>query len=339
MRHIPLLVMMPAIAAGLWASSPPAEPTVDEETAKAFNEFRQEVDKHVERMATRISRRYKLRDEQQEWAHRLISKSAEDFLEDHGQRVFDLVQRGNALREFVKEDQLGWDEVPPDIKQDLAERALPLIDAAEKRMTVFAKSFGESLDPEQQQQFERDQKAMKLGMKVARMRVRMMAGRAPLGRDDSVPPGSSGRGEQREVARTRPADLAASSMDRWERYVNWFVEQYRLDEVQKLRAMDLLSKYKAKAARLARKTERQPATQPATQPSRTDQSMQGFRQRLERLRERRRPVGELFQQLKAELEKIPTAVQRKLAEESRAAAGDRASARSRPSPPARDSRK
>ena len=335
MRHIPLLVMMPAMAAGLWASTPPAEPTVDEETAKAFNEFRQQVDKHVERMATRISRRYKLRDEQQEWAHRLISKSAEAFFEDHGQRVFDLAQRGKALREFVKEDHLGWDEVPPDIKQDLAERALPLIDAAEKRMAVFAKSFGESLDPEQQRQFERDQKAMKLGMKVARVRVRMMAGRAPLGRDDSVPPGSSGRGERREAVRTPPAGLARSSMDRWETYVNWFVEQYRLDEVQKLRAMDLLSKYKAKAARLARKAERQPATQP----SRTDQSMQGFRRRLERLRKRRRPVRELFQQLKAELEKIPTAVQRKLAEGSRAAAGGRASARSRPSPPARDSRK
>jgi hypothetical protein len=120
----------------------------------------------------------------------------------------------------------------------------------------------------------------------------------------------------------------ASTLDRWERYLQSFIRRYRLDEVQKVQATDLLKEFKAKAERLpgaatqpaqrdaslaatTLPAEGQPASGTTTQPG----SPGRFRQRLAELTEQRRAVSDLFEAFKVELEKIPTPVQRKLAEE------------------------
>ena len=112
----------------------------------------------------------------------------------------------------------------------------------------------------------------------------------------------------------------------WEAYVRDFIQKHRLDEVQKLQAMDLLTKYKAVAAAAAKT----PATsQPASRPQREDGSMKAFRSRLESIRLRREQGRKQFEQLKAELEKIPTPVQRKLAVDAGWKATTRPAARGR----------
>ena len=72
-----------------------------------------------------------------------------------GQQSADLIQRMRALRGFMREERLGWREVPDDIKQDLAERALPMIDTAQKQMAGLAEALGKSLGPEQRERLRR----------------------------------------------------------------------------------------------------------------------------------------------------------------------------------------
>ena len=307
--HLPaVLALASAMALGADLPARQDAPTVDEDTAKAYNEFRERLSEGVGRTVKRIATRYELRPEQQEMVRRLVSKSADGFLEENGHEVFDLFQRARALRDLMRAERMGWEEVPPDIKRELAERALPVLDAFEKRVTAFSKDFGRSLDSEQQKRFQQDRQRAERGFRMARVQMRIMSGRGVLG---GGPPAAAGRGPGGEGPRRPPP---GPRLDPWERYVSEFIRRYRLDEVQKVQATDLLSKYKGMAERLARGPEVPSATQPAGKTG----SAEGFRRRLAEVRSQRRPIRELFERLKAELDKIPTAVQRKLAEEDRA---------------------
>ena len=318
MRRVLAAMLILALALEVRAASQPVkgEPTVDEETARRYNDFRQGLSKRLEGTVNEIAKRYDLREEQKERVRQLTDEFAGAFFKQHAQDTFDLFQRMQALRGFMREEQLGWREVPHDIKQDLAERALPMIDAAQKQMAGFAEAFGKSLDPEQRGQLRRDRRRMEMGFRMARVQARIISGKGVVGEDPLPGPGRRVAPRPGRQPQKSPAGFAGAGLDRWERYVDSFVQRYWLDEIQKLQAKELLKKYKAKAARAAH----EPAELPATQPG-AKRSVQDFRKHLARLRRQRRPIRRLFEQLKAELEKIPTPVQRKLAEE--AAAKDR----------------
>lgn len=290
-------------------STQPA-PIVDEEAARQYNRFRDEFDRGMERTVTAITQRYGLQPEQTQAARRLVDESAGAFLREHGQTVFDLFQRMRALRGFMREERMRWDEIPQEIKQDLAERALPMIDAVQKQLGGFSEDFGKLLDPSQQERLERDRERMETGFRMARLQARIMSGRGVVG---DIP-----AGRRPETTRPAPANVVATYLDRWERYAERFIREHRLDEIQKLRVMDLLKQYKAKARGLAGKRPGPASTQPAAKGS-----AEAFRRRLDVLRAERRPVRALFEQFKAELDKIPSPVQRKLAEEDRAGARGR----------------
>lgn len=317
MRRVLPAMLILGLALGAWAASQPVEgaPTVDEETARRFNDFRRSLSKRLERTVDEIAKRYDLREEQKERVRQLTNEFAGAFFKQHAQDTFDLFQRMRALRGFMREERLGWREVPQDIKQDLAERALPMIDAVQKQMAGFAEALDKSLDPEQRGRLRRDRQRMEIGFRMARVQVQIMSGKGVVGEGPLPGPGRRGAPRPGRQPQNSPAGFAGPRLDRWERYVVWFVQRYRLDEIQKLQAKDLLKKYKAKAARAAHEPAKLPATQPASK-----RSVQDFQKRLARLRRQRRPIRRLFEQLKAELEKIPTPVQRKLAEDAAAKA-------------------
>ncbi len=321
MRQPTVLAMLVlGLGAPAWAQAVAPEPQeVDQKAAEQYNRFRDQIDRRVERVVREIARRYDLRDDQKEAVSRLVAESAKSFLEEHGRETFELFQRMRALREFMREQRLGWNEVPQDIKQELAERALPMIDAVGKRMTRFSEALGESLDPQQREKLQEDRQRMETGLKLARTQARLMSGRGVVGPPPADAAGGAGPAAVRPTAERRdPAQaLRARQMDRWESYVRSFIERYRLDEVQKLQAMELLSQYRAKAEAAVQ----EPAAAAATQPTSRPATAEDFRQRLARLGQQQRPLQELFEQLKAELEQIPTPVQRKLAEENRATPG------------------
>jgi hypothetical protein len=226
-----------------------------------------------------------------------------------------------------------WQEMPLDVKRDLAGRALRLIDAVAKELGDFSSAFADGLDPEQKKILATDRRRMEFGFRMARFQMRLASGWAKP-EDRPKPPAEDERGagpdrpegrRPRDRRRRPPARPAGPRLDHWERYVRDFIQQHRLDAIQRLQAMDLLAKYKAKAVAAAKP----PTTQPTSRPGGEDSSLKAFRRRLESIRLRREKDRKLFEQLKAELEKIPTPVQRKLAAEAGWKASTRPAGRGR----------
>lgn len=295
---------------------PDAEPdeTVDEQTAKQYDQFRQGMSKQVDRFVERQAARYKLREAQKKNARALANKHGELFLKRQGRQVFDLMQRGRALQQLMRDSGVSWQELPLDLKRDLAGRALRLLDGVSKELGDFSSAFAKDLDPEQRKMLEADRRKMEFGFRMARFQMKLMSGQAkpedrPTPPDEGEPVEGPDRPDGRrgrDGRRRPPVQAAGPRVGEWEAYVLDFIQKHRLDEVQKLQAMDLLTKYKTAAAK-------RPASLPASRPAGDDGSMKAFRGRLESIRLRRGRGRKLFEQLKAELEKIPTPVQRKLA--------------------------
>jgi hypothetical protein len=269
-------------------------------------------------------KRYGLDEQQAAGVRELASQLTEAFLKENGPRALDLVERMQAVARFMREGQVSWQEVPEDIKQDLGERALPLLDALQRDLRRFSDGLAKSLDPEQQELLEQDRRQMEGAFGLVRAQALALTGRPP--EEGPVPPGTEGQpageGPPRpgQPGGTGPGAVRAGvPSDQPERYVLRFIQRYRLDEVQKLRAMDLLAEYKAKAEKLSLSAATLPAaTQPLQPPpatAPTSQSAEDLRRRLGQLQQRRRAIGELFEQLKRQLDAIPTPVQRQLAGE------------------------
>jgi len=309
-RRVLSSILIVGMAAGGQADGADREapPTVDEKTAREYDGFRQRLLGQVRKLTAQAVKRYKLRDDQKQVVERLADRHLEQFLRNHGLEMFALDQRLRALGRLLREENISWQEVPGDVKRDLAEVAMPMIDAAQKELEGLAEGFAKVLAPHQMDQLERERERMKLAFRMARLQARIMSGQAAPG--GAAPAGGHG-------PRTRPSRPPAAGGDRWERYVKWFVERHRLDEVQKLRAMDLLREYRARAEKLPGES----GSAPTSRPRPKQRSVESFRRRLAGLRQHHRSVNALFEQLKAELEKIPTPVQRKLGAQGPAIGG------------------
>ena len=298
-------------------------PPVDAETAESFDQFREMVMKQTGRMAERMAKRYDLDADQQAETERMIKTHAEEFLSRRGPELFDAYQRGRAIAEFMREEQMTWDEVPADLKLDLFRRGIALMQAGQKRLGRFADDFGQTLEGDQLDKFVAERRKMEDRFRQGLTMAKAMKARAAAEVAADAPPGAPEPGDPPPDRPRSPGD--AYRTGRWERYVKRFIERYRLDEVQKVAAMDLLAKYKGKLSDLRERQRRQPTTRPATRPAGEVASADDFKARLERHRRRRGGAGRLFDQLKAELEEIPTPVQRQLADEKEPATGTRPS--------------
>jgi len=328
-RRVIVAVLLLAWTAGVRAADPPAdpEPTVDEAAAKAYEEFTRRMAGQLARVSERLTRRYKLDDEQKADATKMIRGYGDAFLQTHGRELFGLMQRGRAIGELMREEGVTWQDMPADLRGDLLDRALTLMDKMQKQVLDFGESFTEILDDDQQAMFVKDRERMESQFRKARLTMRLMGGRS---RRDAAATGAG-------ASTTRPAGASfrrpGLTLGPWDAYVQRFIRRHRLDEVQKVKALDLLKEYKAKARRGWAASATRPASAPATRPTSRPttrpttgpatgaarMSLTDFRSRLAAVKRRRAPVGKLFEQLKAALETIPTPVQRKLAADADAA--------------------
>ena len=298
-----------------------APPSVAGETAEAYDEFAKWVRQRTDDALKGMTRRYTLDAEQQAAAREAFDRQRAAFMNENGPKVFDLYQRGKALGEMMRRERMAWPEIPVEIRQDLARRALPLMDAMEKHVLAAGGAVSETLSDEQRERLSADTQRMERQLGVARLQIRAVSGQWTDG-----PP-------QPATAPAAVVQAPAANLDAWARYVQRFIQRHRLDEVQKVRATDLLADYRARAEKLAAGPKGEPATRPAeqattgptqpagqaatapTQPADAMATPDAFRARLEEIQTRRLPYNQLFEQLKAELDKIPSEVQRKLAEE------------------------
>jgi polyhydroxyalkanoate synthesis regulator phasin len=107
---------------------------------------------------------------------------------------------------------------------------------------------------------------------------------------------------EQQIEREQAAGKAGEPDDAWARYVRGFIKRYDLDQGQQRRAWRFYERSRAEAVQRARRLADVPrdGTVPAT-----EKRAEAAAERLERDRER------LFERLKGQLERLPTAAQRR----------------------------
>jgi len=304
-------------SSGLWGQSREGPPRrrrgrrVDIEEAENFDQFRDAILKRMDEITEGIARMYELGDEQKGETREIVDRHIKEYLATQGPKLFDLFQRGKALGEFMKEERIGWEELPQDLKSQLLDQAIPMMEDVQKRLRRFSDDFAVTLDEQQLEKLSEQRRKMEsnfaMGLAAARA---IRAGKEP-------PPPTGPDGKPRPRRRRRPRG-DKGRIDRWQRYVKDFIERHKLDEIQKLQAGSMLEKWKGKLRELRTRQAAMSAsvatTQPTTQPA---ESAEEFSKRLEGVRQRAGGAGKLFERLKKDLDRIPTPVQKQLAEESR----------------------
>ena len=286
--------------------------TVDIEEAENFDQFRDAILKRTDKMTDGIAKMYELGDEQKGEAREIVDRHVKEYLANQGPKLFDLFKRGKALGEFMKEERIGWEELPRDLKQQLLDQAIPLMEDVQKRLRRFSDDFAATLDEKQLEKLSEERRKMESNFAMGLAAARAIR----AGKDPPEPTGPDGHPRPRRRPRRPRGDKGR--VDRWERYVKMFIERHKLDEIQKLQAESMLEKWKGKLrelrARQADVSASVATSQPTTRPAETEED---FRKRLEGVRERTGGGEELFERLKKDLDRIPTPVQKQLAEDSR----------------------
>lgn len=343
-----ILACLALLAGPSWAQ--PAEPvpadegggaelTEEQKQAEAYNKFLEEINRISGTLPDEMKKVLELSDEQTRKVAEHVRNHLGQFMEAHGQETFDLVQKGQALAKYARENNIKQQDIDPEVMRDLADAALPLIEAVQEQTKSWVDHVNGELDARQQALLAREQLKLETGIRAARMQIRKIAGREA--EEDSASPGGAGGAPGGNSAgpgnmgASRQARLARANEDTrkgWQRYVDRFCLKYSLDEVQKVRAYDVLRihlnkldqlRKDAEAARLAALAT-MPATMPAsapagvtrpvaTRPSRM--TMGEFRTRLKK-DPAADPSGVLFEHMVKELDVIPTLAQRKLADET-----------------------
>ena len=208
--------------------------------------------------------------------------------------------------------------------QAWADRALPVFEKTRDKIRESNDEFRKVLRPMQRAKFEIDALQMSAGMAVAEQKLKEWKG----GEFDKAlfwEPLPAERRQRREERRHRRAereptaeaaesiktsvDQIVAELDRWEKYVADFVPMFNLDEGQRTTALSCLSELKDRAiahrdrrrediARLEYRIEHKTAT---------DVPLDDLKKQLSELYG---PIDDMFKELQARLEKIPTAEQR-----------------------------
>jgi hypothetical protein len=219
-------------------------------------------------------------------------------------------------------------DVPEETRKQMSEKGLALIDLFQKQATEFADELRPTLRPEQQQKLDEDRANIEKQMERGREQMRAIATGQMPGQASAAP--VAGQADAAPAAPAATAGPAAKAQaftggpgnpDNWENYVRMFIAAHKLDEVQKVQAMDILKKYQEKAKAL-------PPSEPVAAPA-AGASQPAAEEIARRMAAQGKPFVALFGQMKAELDQIPTPVQKQLAGE-----GSTSAPSGRPSKPA-----
>lgn len=300
------------------ADAQPAAELVDQRQGEAYNRFAEGFRRMVGRAGEEFQEKYELSAERAEELNELLRDQAETFLDVRGMAMFALQQKGEALRDYMRENELPWEAVDSDIRQELMEEALVLVEAVAEQYGAWADRAEEVLDGRSLALLRRDRLQAETAMRTGIMQLRVMAGKdVPQGVGVVQPPPAPARPDRLTI-RAGLDELKNA----WQRYVEQFCQRHALDEVQKLRAQEVLAKHMALLAEAKSRNDAQAATQPAsTQPTtQAGDEGGGFAARLRASGARGDAARLLFADMVKELEKIPTPAQRRLAQGGQAPA-------------------
>jgi len=259
------------------------------------------VDRYVKQMA----RHYNLNPDQEEYSRQLLNLRVKRFLKEYEKDTRSL------FAEYYYY-QINKEMPSAEAAKDWARRGGPLVAAIRKEIVDGNMEWRRILNEEQKGKHDRDLEIMNRQFQQFDQQMeRWSRGEvrpADIGRSGSPPPRSITRFE-----------------DAWEFRVRSFVEAYKLDAGQRQTAYSILRELRGQAARYREKHQKefddldarftQITQADPKDPKKDAAELQRAREKLEELRQRRmkleHPIRvELFNQLLARLERIPTEDQR-----------------------------
>ncbi|RME41849.1 MAG: hypothetical protein D6788_00335 [Planctomycetota bacterium] len=221
---------------------------------------------------------------------------------------------------------------PPDEEtvKRWAERMAPMLEKIQRRFEEGADDFRKVLTPVQRIRFEADRARFGLGLQFARNMLDHWRQGDFVEDDVWVPTDPKARAKRRARRRERrkalgklareqtpPPDQIALEVDAWERYVREAAERYGFDAGQRSAAESVLEEMKGRAFhhRDLHKQEIDALERRIASFSGKDEELEELKKQLVALYG---PIDEMFKELKARIESLPTSEQRRRAGVSKA---------------------
>ncbi|GJM24612.1 MAG: hypothetical protein DHS20C16_10270 [Phycisphaerae bacterium] len=293
-----------------------------EDPKEAEQEFKGlwNVDSMMEQAVENISRRYNLNDDQKSKTKKMLVDEVTKFLDTHD-NIWPLVR---DLGRY----QIKGEAPEGEIARRIGANALPLMEDIRETILSCNEDWDSILNEEQRRLHEWDLNDMKLTFeKMDENFTAMSQGKA---RNPGIFPGPNEHEVKAPPVRKKPSKDFKPKLvrdardyrpqeDKWELYVQDFIKKYELTEGQSEAAHSILRECKTRAAayRLSKErdfadakkrlTDVRKSKQPAAITKTKEKVWTTVLQKL------RKPVDDLFEELKDRLAKIPSAAQKKRA--------------------------
>ncbi len=295
-----------------------------EDPKEAEQEFKGlwNVDSMMEQAVDNISRRYNLNANQKEITKKMLVKEVTNFLGEHD-NIWPLVR---DLGRY----QIKGEAPEGEIARRIGENAQPLLEDIRETILRCNEDWDSILNEEQKTLHDWDLNDME--QTFSKMDENFTAMREGKARNPGIFPAPNDHQEKApRVAKAPPksfkpelSDDARTGRNRpqedmWDTYVQTFIKRYQLDEAQSESARSILRECKTRASayRLSKdrdfaeaKKRLKDVRDSKQSPTITKTKEKVWTQVLQKLR---KPVDDLFEELKDRLAKIPTSAQRKRA--------------------------
>ncbi|NOX59279.1 MAG: hypothetical protein GXP29_10525 [Planctomycetes bacterium] len=292
------------------------------DTDDAKSEFKGlwNVDSMMEQAAANIGRRYNLNDAQMETTKKMLVEEVTKFLDTHD-NIWPLV-RDLGRYQIKGEGPQG------DAARRIGDNALPLMNDIRETILRCNEDWGSILNEDQRKLHEWDLRDMeKTFGKMEENFTRMSKGESinpgifpgPNDHDVPAPPVRKKPKQSFKPKLARTARESRLQEDTWEAYVQSFIKKYTLDDGQSESARSILRECKVRASAYRKSKDRDfvearkrlQETRRSNQPEQIKKTKEKVWTQL--LQNLRKPVDELFVELKDRLARLPTSAQRKRA--------------------------
>lgn len=305
------------------------------------------VEGFLYRMTDEMAERYEFDDDQLEQADEIIRQRFMPYLKENRKKIEPLINQ-------FFEAQISWETPDPDYVAEWAERALTELREFKALIHDTTDDFREFMTAEQELQLDSEMAAMEVGFGFAANRLeRWSAGgfdpetewhpdrRKRHERDkliearvehemklaergvlnDGTPPLGTAKAVTVGEAPGKTGGPAVKHKPKgeWEKYVDQFLERYRLSDGQKAKAFAFLSEHtnaRDKYLRGKSRAKRLAAAEESLKKAKTDEERDVARKIIEPIK--RRIAGQ-FEKLKNDLDTLPTRAQRAAAAQREAA--------------------
>lgn len=306
------------------APIPPAQTKPVSDDPQSWN-----IDSMIRQAGENVSKRYNCNEEQTQFTKDMMEAGVNKFLRENQDEIWPL------LRELWPYQVKG--ELPDsDTAKRIAKRLLPLIERAQKTIHEANDIWAQRLSPEQRKLYEFDRKEMDDTFEQMRTNFKKwesgeVVPQPIFPRPEKKPtePPKPSKPDPDQVSGPPNRELRATNkamlMGEFQRYVEKFIRDYKLDATQAESARSILREMDSRAdAHLSKVKPQMDEVLKKKLEARKNAEWKKYVELDKEIETLNAPVKELFDELKDRLNKIPTEDQKRAYEEAQKKAAEEA---------------